>query len=258
LTQEGVPVASNPPTNQDKRDAAEQNALLREVDEAVRQDEFTDLFKNYGTQIIVGAVIVLAAVFGWLWWTDQQEAKLDTASEELVLALEDFGEGQRDAAGRAFQTLGDRGEGGVQVVAKLATAGMAVEAGKPEEATKIYAAVAADTNAPQLYRDFATLREVLLRYDEMKPADVEARLKPLAVADSAWFGSAGELLGHAYLDQGKTKEAGELFRKIALDEEVPESIKFRARQMAGSLGVDAVEDVEKTLKELQNPAVAAQ
>src|SRR5690606_34960875 len=108
-----------------------------------------------------------------------------------------------------------------------------------------------------LYRDFAVIREVTLRYDDLKPAEVEARLKPLAVKGEAWLGSAGELLGHAYLDQGKTEEAGELFRQVALDEDVPQSIRFRTRQMAGSMGVDAIEDVEGTLKELQNGQAVA-
>jgi hypothetical protein len=249
---------STPSPDQDQREAAQQNALLREVDEAVRQDQFTDLGRRYGKQLIAILVIGLAAFGGWLWWNERQEAELDRASEELVLAVEDFGNGQTDKAGRAFQTLADRQGGAAQVVARLATAGMATEAGKFDEAAKLYAQVAADSSAPQLYRDFAVLREVTLRYDQLKPAEVEARLKPLAVKESAWFGSAGELLGHAYIDQGKTKEAGALFRQIALDEEVPASIRFRARQMAGSMGVDAIEDVAETLKELQNPQNAEQ
>jgi hypothetical protein len=144
----------------------------------------------------------------------------------------------------------------VQIIATLARAGIATEQGRIDDAIKIYAAVARDSDAPPLYRDFAIVREVLLRYDQMKPADVEARLKPLAVPGAAWFGSAGELLGHAYLDQGKTSEAGELFRTIATDDKVPESIKFRARQMAGSMGVDAIENVEETLKDMRDPEPA--
>ena len=249
---------STPPSDQDKREAAQQNALLREVDDAVRQDEFTVFARQYGKPLIVALVVGLAAFAGWLWWSEQQEAALDKASEELVMAVEEFGKGQTDAAGRAFQTLADREKGAAQIVAKLSTAGMATEAGKLDEAAKLYAEVAADGAAPQLYRDFATVREVTLRYDDMKPAEVETRLKPLAVKGNAWFGSAGELLGHAYLNQNKTKEAGELFRQIAIDDDVPESIKFRARQIAGSMGVDAVEDVEETLKELQNRQGAAQ
>lgn len=247
-----------PANEQEKREAAQQNALLREVDEAMRAEQATDLFKQYGLRAGIAVALVLAAVLGWIWWTDRQEAELEKASEELVLAIEDLGNGQRDAAARVFETMGEREKGGAKAIAGLASAGLATEQGRFDEAAKIYAEVAADAETPPLYRDFAIVREVLLRYDQMKPADVETRLKPLAVKGAAWFGSAGELLGHAYLDQGKRKEAGEMFRSVALDEDVPESIKFRARQMAGSMGVDAIEDVEETLQELQNPQGAAQ
>ena len=72
-------------------------------------------------------------------------------------------------------------------------------------------------------------------------ADIGATLKPLATPGNAVFASAGELVAHAYLDQGKRAEAGALFAQIAKDENSPESARSRARQMAGVLGVDAIE-----------------
>lgn len=243
---------SNPPAQPDKQKDAQQDALLREVDEAVRQDEFADLAKKYGLPLGVAAVIGLATFGGWLWWSDQREGELERASESLVLAIDDYAEGRADSADAALEALAESGEGGASTIAALTRAGIAVEQGRLAEAAELYAAVSADRDAPPIYRDFATVREVLLRYDEMKPADVEARLRPLAVPDSAWFGSAGELLGHALLDQGKESDAGALFRSIATNDKVPESIKFRARQMAGSMGVDAVVDVDSLLGELRD------
>lgn len=248
---------TTPPSQNDKRQDAQQDALLREVDEAVRQDEFSQFGKKYGIPLITAVVLGLAAFGGGLWWYEQREGDLGRSSEALVLAIDDFAAGRADSADQALKSLAEGEGGGASVIATLTRAGIAVEQGRLDEALGIYTAVAADTGAPQLYRDFATLREVLLRYDQLKPAEVEARLKPLAEPGAAWFGSAGELLGHAYLDQGKQKEAGELFRTIATDSTVPESIRFRTRQMAGSMGVDAIEDVEETLSQLQNAAPSA-
>ena len=89
------------------------------------------------------------------------------------------------------------------------------------------------------------------------PADVIARLKPLAVPGKPFFGSAGELVAMAYLDQNKPKEAGAMFASIAKDETVPDGLRSRSRQMAGLYGVDAIEDVDKVLEELGNPQDAA-
>ena len=72
-----------------------------------------------------------------------------------------------------------------------------------------------------------------------------ARLKPIAVPGNAYFGSAGELLGMAYLELGKPDEAGKLFAEIGKDEKVPGTLRARMRQLAGGLGFDAgIEDPE--------------
>jgi hypothetical protein len=43
----------------------------------------------------------------------------------------------------------------------------------------------------------------------------------------------------AYLKQGQKDKAGRLFAAIAADQQVPETIRNRAVQIAGTLGVDA-------------------
>lgn len=45
----------------------------------------------------------------------------------------------------------------------------------------------------------------------------------------------------AYLRQNKLPQAGQTFRLIAQTEGVPQTVRARAVQMAGSLGVDAVD-----------------
>ena len=114
-----------------------------------------------------------------------------------------------------------------------------------------FGAVANNANAPQALRDLATIRGVTARYDRLAPADVIGRLKPLAVPGNAWFGPAGELVAMAYLDQGNTAEAGALFAAIAKDKGTSETLRSRTRQMAGLLGVDAIDDVDTVLNRPQ-------
>ena len=54
----------------------------------------------------------------------------------------------------------------------------------------------------------------------------------------------------SHLKLGRNKEAGQLIAAMAKDRKVPESIRSRATQMAGSLGFDAV--VEPTAKQEGN------
>ena len=60
---------------------------------------------------------------------------------------------------------------------------------------------------------------------------------------------AGELVAMAHLEGGNRAEAGKLFAAIAKDEELPDTLRSRARQMAGLMGVDAVVDVDKLLRD---------
>ncbi|HYI07356.1 MAG TPA: hypothetical protein VD858_20890, partial [Reyranella sp.] len=57
-----------------------------------------------------------------------------------------------------------------------------------------------------------------------------------------WFGSAGELVGLAYLKQQQPAQAGRVFAAMAKDMALPQSMRSRAVQMAGALGIDATQD----------------
>ena len=93
--------------------------------------------------------------------------------------------------------------------------------------------------------DLARVREVSVNFDTMKPADVIAQLKDLATPGNPFFGSAGELVAMAHLEAGNRAEAGKLFAAMSKDEALPETLRSRARQMAGLLGVDAIDDVAR-------------
>lgn len=241
-----------PETREEKlarRDAAEQDALLREVDDAVRQGDTEEFLGKYGKPLLAVVVVALAGFGGYLFWDSRQEAAMEKNSEVLVSALDQVNAGNLKSGYDGLAELAAAKEGGASAAAGLIRAGIAAQQRNPSEAAKIFASVAADDSAPQVMRDLARVREVAVRYDTMKSADIVAALKPLAVPGNPYFGSAGEMVAHAYLDMGKRAEAGAMFAQIAKDDEVPETLKSRARQMAGVLGVDAIEDVDALLKE---------
>lgn len=240
-----------------RRRAAEEEALLREVDDAVRQDDLVSFGQRYGRQLALAAAVLVLGFGGFLFWQSRQEAALNGESEAVIAALDQAQAGNFAAAGTAASGLVGQGAEGPAASARLIAAGAAVEQGQTEEAVKQLGALAADGSAPQAMRDLATLRLVALQYDRMDRGQVIARLGPLAKPDNPWFGSAGELVAMAYLDQGKRAEAGSLFSQIARDEAVPDPIRSRARQMAGVLGVDAIPDVDKFLEQQQQRQQAA-
>ena len=228
-------------------DAAEQNALLREVDDAVRQGDLESFMSRYGKPLFALVVLVIAAFGGYLYWQHQQEQALERDGETLITAVDQVEAGNLPAADERLASLAADDDSAAAVNARLLRAGIAAQQGRSDEAAKLFAAVADDAGAPQALRDLARVREVATRYDSMKPEQVIAVLRPLAVPGKPFFAGAGELTAHAYLAQGKREEAGALFAQIARDENTPESARARMLNMAGILGVDAVDDVQELL-----------
>lgn len=230
-----------PPTEHDE-------SFVREVDENLRRDQTEQWIKKNGALIAGAALLFLAAVAGWLYWQDKQGKAASGDSENLVAAIDDSLGKRPKAAEEKLAPLTDSSAEGIATQAKLMQAGILIEKGDRTGALKIYDAVAADSGLADPYRDLATLRSVALQFDQLAPQDVVSRLATLAKPESAWFGSAGELTAMALIKQGKKEEAGRMFAAIASNKDVPVTIRSRAVQIAGTLGVDAtaaIADISK-------------
>jgi hypothetical protein len=240
-----------------KRKAAQDDVLLREVDDAVRQDRYAEFGRRYGRPLIALGVLALVLSAALVFWQSRQNAARERESEALVSALDQLDAGNLDSALTSLSPLVADGDDAQRAAAGLLSGGIALEQGNARKAAELFEGVAADDDAPPAMRDLATIRAVAASYDTLAPDQVVARLKPLAAPGNPWFGSAGELVAMAYLDQGRNAEAGALFAAIAKDDEVPDTLKSRARQMAGLLGVDAIEDVDEVLEQQAAEAAPA-
>ncbi|MBI1403678.1 MAG: tetratricopeptide repeat protein [Porphyrobacter sp.] len=227
---------------------AEDEILIREIDEAVRQDDALRFLRNHGGKVLAAFIVLIAGLGGWMLWHNHQESGLEKQSETLVTALDQAAQSDLKSASATVAPLTDDASPGARTAARMLQAAAALEQGESDKASGLYREVAEDAEAPPALRDLARIRDVAVRYDTMKPADVIARLGPLAKPDSPWFGSAGELVAMAHLEAGDKPAAGKLFAAIAKDEDQPEALRSRARQMAGLLGVDAIVDVDKLLE----------
>ena len=232
-----------------KKAAAQDEVLLREIDDAVRQDDLAEFGKRYGVPLLTVLILGLAAFGGFIFWQNQQEAALEAESEQLVSILDQLDAGNLAEADEAAEALAASSEGGAAVLAKMTRAGIAVEQGRGAEAAAIYGAVADDEATPEALRNLARIRQVALTFDDREPSNVIELLGPLAVPGNPWFGSAGELVALAHIENGDQAQAGTLLSEIAKSEDVPDTIRDRARSWAGLLGVDSVDNVEELLEE---------
>ena len=231
-------------TPTDKR-AGSDEAFLREVDDAVRASDLTSFWTRYGRWLLMALVAGLLAFGGWIFYQNQQQAASDKQSEEFVDAMDKLRAGQEKEARAKLATLAKAEQPGYRAMAQLVEANLLGEDGKTKEAIAIYAKVAGDSSLPQTFRDLALIRQTSAEFDTLTPQAVVDRLKPLSTPGHAWFGSAGELTALAYVKMGKDNLAGPIFAQIAKQEGLPQSLRSRAQQMAGAMGIDTVQVDEK-------------
>jgi hypothetical protein len=215
----------------------------REVDENLRRDQVRDFFKAYGNWLIAGVVLFLAASGGLIWWNQHQVQRSQAQVEKLASIYQDIGKGNMAQTPQQLDELSKSGSKAVSASAIFARAALALQQNDLKLATATYKSIAGDSSFPQPYRNAALIRQTALEFDQLQPQEVIARLEPLAKAGEPWFGTAGEMTALALVKQGKRQEAGQLFAAITRDKGVPDTIRARAVQVAGSLGVDASDAV---------------
>lgn len=213
--------------------------FAREVDENLRRDQMQAAARAYAKWVIAGVVLFLVAIGAWLLWRDHQAKQAATDSEAFSAAIDNVANGNLAPVAGELAPLEDAHADAISVSARLTSAAVALQQNDRPKALGIYKAISADSGVPEPWRDLATVRQTALEFDVLQPQAVIDRLASLAKPANPWFGSAGEMTALALLKAGRKTEAARLFAAIAADKSVPDSIRGRSVQIAGTLGVDA-------------------
>ena len=215
------------------------DTFVREVDENLRRDRIRDFFRENGAWLVFALILFLAACGGIIWYQQHREDRAAEHVEQLAQIYKDIGTGNTAKAPQQLDELSNSSSKAVRASAMFTRAALALQQNDQKLAISTYKTIADDSSFPDAYRNAALIRQTALEFDQLQPQDVISRLQPLTKAGDPWFGSAGEMTALALIKQGKNKEAGQLFAAIAKDKTVPDSIRNRAVQISGTLGVDA-------------------
>ncbi|MCQ4159724.1 tetratricopeptide repeat protein [Roseomonas sp. GC11] len=213
--------------------------IFDEVQEDLRAEKAQRLALRYGGLAFGAALLVLAGLGGWQgWrWYQQREAlQAATAFLEQHRATEAQGADLK-VAGAQFAAQAASGPEGYRILATLRAAALKAETGERDAALALWAGLAADAQAPQLYRDLASLMWVLHGIDTQAPAQLSARLEPLTRPGNAWRASARELQALLALRQGDKAAAKRELDALAQDVTAPRGLRDRAGRLAAGLGV---------------------
>jgi len=208
--------------------------IFQEVDEDLRRDRFTKLWRKYGSFVIAAAVAVVIATGAYVAWKNYRAKQLMAEGDSFIQAVLLRNAGQSRQATEAFAALAERARDGYGALARFSQASVMAERGEAAEAVKIYDQLA--TSAPDTaLRDLATICSVSLSLESADPAELKAKLEPISAPDNPLRHSARELSALLALHTGDTATARELFKELAADKSAPSGVRSRAEEMLQAL-----------------------
>lgn len=213
--------------------SASNQAFLREVDEELRREQLFNAGRRWGGTIAAAVIAALVVLGGWMLWLHHRDTARGETAEQLQAALDGVETGAPTGGAAPLAPIADGSGAAYRSIARFAQADVKLKAHDLKGAAAIFGSVVDDTGASPAFRNLALVRQTAAEIDTLPPATVLTRLRTLAVPGNPYFGSAGELAAIAYLRLGKPAAAAALFSQIGADENVPESIRQRAVQMAG-------------------------
>jgi hypothetical protein len=214
--------------------------IFDEVSEDLRAERMRKLLARYGgllAGLALAIVLGVAGLQGWRWWQDRQAAQAATAYLAAAQGAAAEGADPRAAAER-FAAVAADAPSGYRTLARLRAAALRAEAGEREAALALWDGIARDGAVEPLFRDLATLLWGLHALDGggVDPAQVEARLAPVAAAGNPWRASAEEVRALAAIRRGETEAARRMLAALAADANAPAGVRDRAGRILAVLG----------------------
>jgi len=205
------------------------DSFIEEVTEEVRRDRLFAMFRKYGW---VGALVVAGIVGGAAWneWQKAQSiARAEAFGDGMLDALDIGGADERRAAMAAVAA-----DGSQTAIRALMVASDPAE----DKAAALAAleALIADASQPEIYRDMAQLRRVMVAGADLPLADRRAALEAISGPGRAFRPLAAEQLAYLLIEEGRTDEAIAALSALLQDQEATQGLRGRAAQVITALG----------------------
>jgi hypothetical protein len=213
------------------------DSFINEVTEEVRRDRLFAMFRKYGW---IGGLLVVAIVGGAAYseWTKAQAlARAEGFGDAMLDALDIGGASERRAAMESVPADG----------AQLALRALMVASDPAEDKAAALAALdalIADVTQPEIYRDMAQLRRVMVAGTDLALVDRRAALEGISAPGRAFRVMAAEQLAYLMLEEGNTEAAIAALATLMQDQEATQGLRARAAQMITALGGSLPETAE--------------
>ncbi len=211
-----------------------EDALIREIDEEVRQDQMKAMWRRFGPVVIGVASTIIIGFGGYTLYRNMDMASRQVDTSALLTITDQLTAGEVDLSA-ADAALADIG-GARADIAGFVAANAAASAGDLADAIARYRAIADNGSIAAPYRDVARLHWIGLAIGIEDRSALETALAPLLVADNPYRASAQELMALIAWDAGDLEAASTALMALADDLDAPASLRGRASQLLRVLG----------------------
>ncbi len=212
-----------------------EDALLREVVEDVKNEQLQQLWNKYGLYIIVGIALVLTIAIsfeGIKSWRDKKHQELSNA---YAVAMSLQSQGRLDESLDIYNTLSEKASGIYDDLAKMQIANIFLEQGKKNEALDVLESLIDNDNILPQMRNIAAMKLASYKMDMGVDADeITALLLPV-IEDDSRSDIARELLAMLYIREKDVEKAEAEYKQIITSATASDAIKTRASDMLNLL-----------------------
>ena len=213
----------------------ENDVLLREVADDVKNDQLRQIWDKYGILIIIGVALVLTLTISYESIKNWQIKKQQEVSNAYSVALSLQNQGRLDESLEVYNQLASNSSGIYADISKLQIASIYMEQDKLADATNVLELLAKEGNVAQM-RDVAALKLAAYKLDHKAPAEeIIELLRPLIERASS-SNMAQELMAMLYVRENDITNAMVEYEKIAYSDSAADSMKARAQDMMNILG----------------------
>lgn len=208
------------------------DSFIDEVTEEVRRDQLYAYLRRYGWI----AVLAILLIVGGAAWNEYRKSRAEAEAQVLgdaivaALAANETGARAEALAGIAPTTPGN---GAVLQMMRSATE---AESGQTEAAVQGLNRIASDGNLPEIYRQIAAFKALLLQSDTLSADDRRLQFTALAVPGKPLRLLAEEQLALIDIAEGETDAALTRLQAILQDAESTRPLQERVAQLIVALG----------------------
>ncbi|AVL54419.1 hypothetical protein CEP88_18680 [Roseobacter denitrificans] len=208
------------------------DSFIDEVNEEVRRDRFYLMLRRYGWV----AALVVVLIVGGAAWSEYRKAQARAEAERLGDQILDALSLSEPATRQAGLDTIDTATPGAAAVVRLLSAAEAQQAGELDAALAALEQVAVDGDVPEIYRQIAAFKSIVLQADTMDPSERRQQLEALAVPGAPLSFLAQEQLALMEVAAGNTEAALAQYQSILQAEGASADLQQRALQVIVALG----------------------